>query len=37
VCNAQPEFDDVTAAAAATGRPAKLVLAEAIARARQLW
>ena len=37
VVNAQPEYDDVAAAAAATGRPVKAVLAEAVARARELW
>jgi hypothetical protein len=37
VVNAQPEYDDVAAAAAATGRPVKVVLAEAVARARELW
>ncbi len=31
VVNAQPEFDDVDAAAAALGRPAKLILAQALA------
>jgi hypothetical protein len=34
--NAQPEYDDVAAAAAATGRPIKDVLAAAIAAAREL-
>ena len=34
VVNAQPEWDDVAAAAAALGRPAKDVLAEAAALAR---
>jgi uncharacterized protein (TIGR00299 family) protein len=34
--NAQPEYDDVAAVAAATGRPAKDVLAEAVAEARRL-
>ena len=33
VVNAQPEYDDVAAVAAATGRPAKSVLAEAVAAA----
>jgi pyridinium-3,5-bisthiocarboxylic acid mononucleotide nickel chelatase len=34
--NAQPEYDDVVAAAAALGRPVKDVLAEAAARAREV-
>jgi uncharacterized protein (TIGR00299 family) protein len=34
--NVQPEYDDVVAAASATGRPVKDVLAEAAAEARQL-
>ena len=34
--NVQPEYADVVAAAAATGRPVKDVLAEAAARAREL-
>jgi uncharacterized protein (TIGR00299 family) protein len=34
VVNAQPEYDDVAAAAAALGRPVKTVLADAIATAR---
>jgi uncharacterized protein (TIGR00299 family) protein len=34
VVNVQPEFEDVAAAAAALGRPAKQVLAEAVAAAR---
>jgi uncharacterized protein (DUF111 family) len=34
VVNAQPEYDDVAAVAAATGRPAKAVLAAAVAAAR---
>ena len=33
VCNAQPEYEDVAAAAAATGRPLKDVLAAAVAAA----
>jgi uncharacterized protein (TIGR00299 family) protein len=33
VVNAQPEYEDVVAAAAASGRPAKAVLAEAVAAA----
>ncbi len=37
VVNAQPEYDDVAAAATATGRPAKSVLARAAALARSLW
>jgi pyridinium-3,5-bisthiocarboxylic acid mononucleotide nickel chelatase len=37
VVNAQPEYDDVAAAAAALGRPAKSVLAQAVAQARALW
>jgi hypothetical protein len=37
VVNAQPEYDDVVAAAAAIGRPVKVVLAEAVAQARKLW
>ena len=36
VTNVQPEYDDVAAVAAATGRPAKEVLAEAAAAARSL-
>jgi uncharacterized protein (TIGR00299 family) protein len=36
VMNVQPEYDDVVAAAAATGRPVKDVLAEAAAAARSL-
>ena len=36
VVNAMPEWEDVAAAAAALGRPAKLVLQEALARARDL-
>jgi pyridinium-3,5-bisthiocarboxylic acid mononucleotide nickel chelatase len=32
--NAQPEYDDVVAAAAATGRPVKTVLADAAAAAK---
>jgi len=36
VVNAQPEYDDVAAIAAATGRPLKSVLAEATALARTL-
>ena len=36
VVNAQPEYDDVAAAAAATGRPIKDVLAEAVAATRKL-
>ena len=36
VVNAQPEYDDVSAAAAATGRPAKEVLADAVAASRPL-
>jgi uncharacterized protein (DUF111 family) len=36
VVNAQPEYDDVSAAAAATGRPAKDVLADAVAESRSL-
>jgi pyridinium-3,5-bisthiocarboxylic acid mononucleotide nickel chelatase len=35
--NVQPEYDDVAAAAAALGRPMKVVLAEAIARASAFW
>lgn len=34
VVNAQPEYDDVLAAAAASGRPVKAVLAEALAAAQ---
>jgi uncharacterized protein (DUF111 family) len=34
--NVQPEYADVVAAAGATGRPVKDVLAEAAARAREL-
>jgi uncharacterized protein (TIGR00299 family) protein len=34
VVNAQPEYEDVVAAARASGRPAKAVLAEALAAAR---
>jgi len=37
VLNAQAEYDDVAAAAAATGQPAKSVLARAVAQARTLW
>jgi pyridinium-3,5-bisthiocarboxylic acid mononucleotide nickel chelatase len=37
VVNAQPEYDDVAAAAAATGQPPKSVLARAVAQARHLW
>ncbi len=36
VVNAQPEYDDVVAAAEALGRPAKAVLAEATAKAADL-
>jgi uncharacterized protein (TIGR00299 family) protein len=36
VVNAQPEYDDVSAAAAATGRPVKEVLADAVAASRPL-
>ena len=36
VVNAQPEFDDVAAAAHALGLPAKAVLARAVAAARDL-
>jgi uncharacterized protein (DUF111 family) len=36
VVNAQPEYDDVAGAAAGTGRPAKDVLAEAVAATRRL-
>ena len=34
--NAQPEYDDVARAAAATGRPVKEVLADAVAASRTL-
>jgi pyridinium-3,5-bisthiocarboxylic acid mononucleotide nickel chelatase len=37
VVNAQPEYDDVAAAAAALGLPVKAVLARAVASARGLW
>jgi pyridinium-3,5-bisthiocarboxylic acid mononucleotide nickel chelatase len=37
VVNAQPEYDDVAAVAAATGEPVKSVLARAVAQARALW
>jgi pyridinium-3,5-bisthiocarboxylic acid mononucleotide nickel chelatase len=37
VVNAQPEYEDVAAAAAATGQPVKQVLARAVAQARTLW
>jgi pyridinium-3,5-bisthiocarboxylic acid mononucleotide nickel chelatase len=37
VVNAQPEYDDVLAAAGATGEPVKSVLARAAAAARALW
>jgi hypothetical protein len=37
VVNAQPEYEDVAAVAAATGDSVKSVLAHAIARARALW
>ena len=36
VVNAQPEYDDVSEASAATGRPAKDVLADAVAASRLL-
>jgi uncharacterized protein (TIGR00299 family) protein len=36
VVNAQPEYDDVARAAAATGRPVKEVLADAVAASRTL-
>jgi uncharacterized protein (DUF111 family) len=36
VVNVQPEYDDVARVAAATGRPVKEVLAEAVAAARTL-
>ncbi len=36
VVNAQPEYDDVVAAAEALGRPAKSVLADAVAKAADL-
>lgn len=36
VVNAQPEYDDLAAVAAATGRPVKDVLAEAVAAARTI-
>ena len=36
VVNAQPEYDDVSAAAASTGRPVKEVLADAVAASRPL-
>jgi uncharacterized protein (DUF111 family) len=36
VVNAQPEYDDVARAAAATGRPVKDVLADAVAASRKL-
>ena len=35
VVNAQPEYDDVVAAAQASGRPVKSVLADAVAAARE--
>jgi pyridinium-3,5-bisthiocarboxylic acid mononucleotide nickel chelatase len=37
VINIQPEYDDVAAAAAGTGRPLKAVLAEAIAASAHFW
>jgi uncharacterized protein (DUF111 family) len=37
VVNAQPEYEDVAAAAVATGQPVKQVLARAVAQARSLW
>jgi uncharacterized protein (DUF111 family) len=37
VVNVQPEYDDVVLAAAATGRPPKVVLAQAIAAAHAAW
>ena len=37
VVNAQPEWDDIAAAAAALDRPAKQVLAQAVAAAQVLW
>lgn len=37
VVNVQPEYDDVLTAAAALGRPAKEVLADAVASATSLW
>jgi uncharacterized protein (DUF111 family) len=36
VVNAQPEYDDLVAAAEATGRPVKQLLADAVAAARSL-
>ncbi len=36
VVNVQPEYDDVAAAATALGRPAKQVLAQALAAAQAL-
>jgi pyridinium-3,5-bisthiocarboxylic acid mononucleotide nickel chelatase len=37
VVNAQPEYDDVVAAAAVLGQPVKSVLSRAAAQARPLW
>lgn len=37
VVNVQPEYDDVVAVAAASGRPVKDVLAEAVAMSAHLW
>ena len=37
VVNAQPEYDDVVAAAAVLGQPVKSVLSRAVAQARSLW
>jgi uncharacterized protein (TIGR00299 family) protein len=37
VVNVQPEYEDVVAAATALDRPAKVVLAEAVAAASRLW
>jgi len=37
IVNAQPEYEDVAAAARATGQPVKQVLARAVAQARGLW
>jgi len=37
VVNVQPEYGDVAAAAAVLERPAKAVLADAVAAAAELW
>ncbi|WP_328989500.1 nickel pincer cofactor biosynthesis protein LarC [Kribbella sp. NBC_01245] len=37
VVNVQPEYEDVVTAAAALGRPVKVVMAQAVAAAQDLW